>query len=139
MTELFTESWMQAYMAAWNEEPKIRDGFAEADFSAVIGYGFADDDEPAGMLVVESGRVVHAGAYDGRTLTWDLRAERETWKQWVSDGVDPVTMGVAYAAKKFLFRKGDYHALLKDIRKVVPFVQSFNVMGRIGADAARGC
>jgi hypothetical protein len=136
--ELFTETWMQAYMTAWNAEPKIREGFAQVDFSAVIGYGYAEDDQAAGMLVVENGQAVQAGVYDGRVLTWDLRAERETWKQWVTSGVDPVAMGVAYAAKKFVFRKGNYHALLKDIRKVIPFVQSFAVMGRIGLSGASG-
>ena len=133
MVELFTEAWMHAYMKAWNSEPRIRDGFARAGFSAVIGYGFAEDEQPTGMLVVENGQAVQAGCYDGRNLNWDMRAELETWKQWITDGVDPVAMGIAYAAKKFVFRKGNYQALLKDVRKVIPFVQSFQVMGSIVA------
>lgn len=131
MTNLFSDAWMKAYMAAWNAEPSVCEDFRRAGFSGVIGYGFASDEQPTGMIVVEKGRATQAGAYDGRQLTIDMRAEPDFWSAWIARGVDAMTVGIAYASKMLEFRQGDYKQLEKDKRWVRAFVQSFNVMARI--------
>lgn len=136
MTSLFSDAWMRAYMDAWNADPSVHEEFRRADFSGAIGYGFPGDEQATGMLVIEKGRATHAGAYDGRPLTIDMRAEPDFWAAWVARGVDAMTVGIAYASQMLEFRQGDYKQLEKDKRWVRPFIRSFNVMPRIPARPA---
>jgi putative sterol carrier protein len=131
MPEMFSPEWMQAYKEKWNAEPELKDALAKINFSSNIGYGFKGEDNPKGILVVENGEAVHAGAYEGQELNWDLRASKEDWQKWFDKGLNMMGLGSAYMQGKLKFLKGDYGAMIKDPRMAGPFIKTFSVMGSI--------
>ena len=74
MSALFSDEWMKGFMDQWNGESDLADALAAIGFNSVIGYGVPEDGQPRGVLVVENGRAVSAGAYNGEELNWDIRA-----------------------------------------------------------------
>ncbi|CAK0780493.1 SCP-2 sterol transfer family protein [Gammaproteobacteria bacterium] len=131
MAELFSDEWMKGYMAEWNKEPGLADALAEIDFNSVIGYGFDGEDNPRGILKVEVGKVVAAGAYNGEALNWDIRADKDLWEKWKGSPPGMMGLGMAYTTRKLKFKVGDYGAMIKDPRMATPFIKSFGVMGRV--------
>ncbi|OLP17514.1 SCP-2 sterol transfer family protein [Leptolyngbya sp. 'hensonii'] len=131
MAELFSSEWMQAFGEQWNAESELAAALAKIHFNSNIGYGFLEDPNPVGVLTVEDGQVVSAGAYSGQELNWDLRADREQWQQWIKNGLNLMGLGMAYMSRKLQFRVGDYTAMIKDPRMAGPFIKSFSVMGRV--------
>ncbi|MGD8783958.1 MAG: SCP-2 sterol transfer family protein [Thioalkalispiraceae bacterium] len=131
MSDLFSNEWMAKYQDAWNSESELSDELAKIGFNSVIGYGFDDDDTPTGVLTVENGKAVSAGAYNGEELNWDLRASLDNWQKWMSKPPGMMGLGMAYTSRKLKFNKGDYTAMIKDPRMAGPFIKSFAVMGQI--------
>lgn len=131
MTELFSPEWMQAFAAQWNADPELADALAKLHFHSVIGYGFADQPYPIGVLTVEEGRVTSAGAYTHQPLNWDLRATRQHWQDWMTKGLNMMGLSMAYMSRKLQFRVGDYTAMIKDPRMAGPFIKSFAAMSRV--------
>jgi len=131
MADLFSDAWMKSYRDEWNNEPEISEALAKINFSSNIGYGFAGEDTPRGILVVENGKATAAGAYNGEEMNWDLRAKEESWKKWLEKGLGMASLGAAYVGGKLKFKTGDYGAMIKDPRMAGPFVKSFTVMGRV--------
>jgi hypothetical protein len=131
MADLFSDEWMKSFMDAWNGEPELSDALAEIGFNSVIGYGFQGDDNPTGVIIVENGNVTSAGAYNGETLNWDLRASQGNWEKWLKKGIGMAGLGMAYTTGKLKFNVGDYGAMLKDPRMAGPFIKSFSVMGNV--------
>lgn len=130
MSELFSPEWMESYMNAWNGEPELCDALAEINFNSVIGYGFPDDAQPTGVIVVENGKATTAGAYDGQEMNWDLRAKQAQWEKWMGKPPGMAGLGMAFTTGKIKFKVGDYAAMLKDPRMAGPFIKSFSVMSR---------
>jgi hypothetical protein len=131
MAELFSDEWMKGFMDAWNGEPDLSDALAEINFNSVIGYGFQGDDAPTGVITIENGKAVSAGAYNGEDLNWDLRAKQDNWEKWLKKGIGMTGLGMAYTTGKLKFNVGDYGAMLKDPRMAGPFIKSFSVMGTV--------
>jgi len=129
--ELFSEAWMTAYKLAWNQEPKLIDKLAEKGFSSTIAYGFQNEDKPRGVLIVKNGKVVEAGLYNGEELNWDLRASKDNWKTWLTEGMTMGGLGWAYTTSNLKFKTGDYWTMIKNPTTAGPFVKSFEVMGRL--------
>lgn len=129
MADLFSAEWMASFMEKWNNEPKLCDALAEIGFNSVIGYGFPDDDQPVGVITVENGKAVSAGAYDGEELNWDLRASADQWQKWIAKPPGMMGLGAAFASGKLKFNVGDYGAMVKDPRMAGPFIKSFSIMG----------
>jgi hypothetical protein len=130
MADLFSEEWMKSFMGVWNSEADLAEALGEIGFNSTIGYGFIDDDAATGVLVVENGKAVSAGAYDGQELSWDLRAKQESWDGWIANGIGMTGLGVAYTTGKLKFATGDYSAMLKDPRMAGPFIKSFGAMAK---------
>ncbi|MFW9262868.1 hypothetical protein RRG12_29830 [Nostoc sp. CALU 546] len=57
LADLFSAEWMQALAKQWNAEPELADVLANIHFNSAIAYGFGDDPNPMGVLVVQEGRV----------------------------------------------------------------------------------
>ena len=131
MAELFSDDWMKSYMEAWNQDDEITKPLAEIGFKSTIGYGFEGDDKPTGVIVVEHGQMISAGAYSGESLNWDLRAKKENWEKWLSKGLGLAGLGMAYASRKLKFAEGDYGSMVKDPRMAGPFIKTFKVMSKI--------
>lgn len=134
MAALFSDEWMKQFKDAWNAEPDVKDKLAELDFSSVICYGFKDDTDPTGFFKVEKGECTSAGSWNGETLNWDLRAGKKDWLKWIDKGIGMPGLGVAYTTGKLKFKEGDYTAMVKDPRMAGPFVKSFGLMQKVGAD-----
>lgn len=133
MAELFSEVWMKAYMEEWNKEPELSDALAKISFNSKISYGFDNEEQAKGLLVIENGKGVSAGSYNGEQVNWDLRASPDNWQKWVEKGLGMAGIGMAYVGGKLKFKVGDYGAMIKDPRMAGPFVKSFTVMGRVKA------
>ena len=131
MAGLFSEEWMQSFMTAWNNESDLSKPLAEIGFNSTIAYGF-DNDEPAiGYIKIENGVAVAAGAYNGETINWDLRASEDNWQKWMKKGIGMMGLGLAYTSRKLKFKEGDYSAMVKDPRMAKPFIKSFSAMGHV--------
>jgi hypothetical protein len=131
MADLFSAEWMTSFADHWNAEGDLIGPLADIGFNSVIGYGFPDDDRPSGVLVVENGKAVSAGAYDGEELNWDIRASADQWNKWIAKPPGMMGLGAAFTTGKMKFRVGDYGAMLKDPRMAKPFIKSFSVMGKV--------
>lgn len=131
MADMFSEEWMQKYKDAWNGDKDLKDALQKIGFNSVIGYGFDGEDDPRGVLVVENGEAVDAGAYNGQELNWDLRASPSDWEKWAKKPPGMVGLGMAYTSRKLKFKVGDYAAMIKDPRMAGPFIKSFAAMGRV--------
>jgi putative sterol carrier protein len=134
MAALFSDAWMKQLMDAWNNEPEVKDKLAEIGFNSVITSGFKDEDNPRGVFVVENGVCVRAGDWNGENPDWDMRADMKDWLKWVEKGIGMMGLGTAFATGKLKFKHGDYKAMMKDPRMAGPFVKSFGLMQKIGAD-----
>jgi hypothetical protein len=131
MADLFSDAWMKGYLEEWNKETELSDALAKINFNSKIAYGFENEDKPKGILVIENGKAVVAGTYNGEQLNWDLRASLDNWQKWFEKGLGMAGLGMAYVGGKLKFKVGDYGAMIKDPRMAGPFVKSFTVMGRV--------
>lgn len=131
MAEMFSEDWMKSYMEKWNGEPELSDALAKIGFNSTIAYGFDGEDKPRGVLKVENGKAVDAGAYTGQEVNWDLRATPDNWNKWCSKPPGMMGLGMAYTSRKLKFNIGDYASMIKDPRMAGPFIKSFSVMGSV--------
>lgn len=131
MAELFSDEWMNALKDQWNNEPAVSQTLAEIGFDSVITYGFKDGDKPVAVFVVEKGICTRAGAYNGETADWDMRADRANWMKWAAKGIGMTGLGLAYASGKLKFASGDYGAMMKNPKMAGPFVKFFGLMKNI--------
>lgn len=131
MADLFSDEWMKRFMEEWNKEPDLSGALEKINFASTIGYGFEGEATPRGLLVVENGKGVKAGKYNGETMNWDIRASEDSWKGWIAKGVGMMGLGLAFSTGKMKFVVGDYGAMIKDPRMASPFIKSFSVMGRV--------
>ena len=134
MAALFSDEWMKQLMDAWNGEPEVKDKLAEINFNSVIACGFKNEENPLGIFVVENGVCIRAGDYNGESPDWDMRADLDDWLKWVKKGIGMMGLGTSFATGKLKFKTGDYKAMMKDPRMAGPFVKSFGLMQKIGAD-----
>mgnify|MGYP001817303900 FL=1 len=128
---LFDDAWMKGFQEKWNAEPALAGALEKIGFNSVIGYGFPGDDAAAGFIAVENGTIVDAGAYDGRELSWDMRAEQKNWEKWLKKEIGMTGLGLAFTTGKLKFKKGDFKAMISDPRMAGPFIKSFAVMGSV--------
>jgi len=130
MANMFSPDWMVSFQDVWNTEPGLADELEKIGFSSTIAYGFTGDDAPKGVLVVEDGKAVSSGAFEGQELNWDMRASQGDWEKWLKKPPGMMGLGMAYTARKLQFQVGDYGAMVKDPRMAGPFVKSFAAMGK---------
>ena len=134
MAELFSANWMNELKDAWNAEPEVKEKLADIGFDSVITCGFKDEETPRGFFIVKQGECVDAGDYSGQEMDWDMRANHKDWMKWVDNGIGMAGMGTAFAMGKLKFKKGDFAGMIKDPRMAGPFVKSFGLMNKIGAE-----
>ena len=131
MIELFSDEWINGLKDLWNNDPEVSDKLAEIDFCSVITCGFKNEDTPRCVFVVENGKAVSAGLYNGETADWDMRADEKNWAKWAEKPLNMATMGLAFTTGKLKFQTGDFKAMIKNPSMAVPFVKSFALMGKI--------
>ncbi len=128
MSELFSEIWMQGLQQRWNADETVVKPLAEAKFNARIAYGFKGEDSPRGMLVIQQGKAVQAGSYDGGELDWDLRAEPQRWQEWIDSGFGLSKLGPAVATGALHFAQGNYRQMIRNPALSHPFLHHFELM-----------
>ena len=128
---LFDDAWMKGFQEKWNAEPELAGALQKINFNSVIGYGFPSDDAATGFIKVEDGQITEAGAYDGRALNWDMRADQKNWDKWLSKEIGMTGLGLAFTTGKLKFKAGDFKAMISDPRMAGPFIKSFGAMGRV--------
>ena len=135
--ELFDEQWMKAFAVKWNSDSKLGDALAKINFDSIICYGFKDEENPRGILVVEKGKVVRSGKYEGeKEYNWDLRASTSRWKKLLSQPMTMPAMAKAYMAGNLKFQKGNYTAMISNPSMASPFIYSFSVMAEVPYEAS---
>lgn len=131
MSDIFAEQWMQKFMDEWNNEPELVRELSNINFNSTIAYGFDNEDNPRGVLVIEKGQAVSASGFEEQDLNWDIRASKDNWQKWFNKPPGMMGLGIAYTSRKMKFNKGDYTSMIKDPRMAGPFIKSFSVMGRV--------
>jgi putative sterol carrier protein len=128
---LFDDEWMKGFQEQWNSQADLSGALEKIGFNSVIGYGYPKDDACIGYINVENGQVTEAGAYDGRELSWDMRAEQKNWEKWLKKEIGMTGLGLAFTTGKLKFKTGDFKAMISDPRMAGPFIKSFGAMGRV--------
>ncbi|MDX1335008.1 MAG: SCP-2 sterol transfer family protein [Gammaproteobacteria bacterium] len=131
MAEIFSAEWLAGFQEQWNADPELGGELEQIGFSSVISYGYDDKEAPEAVIVVNHGKIVAAGPYNGEEINWDLRASREQWEAWLTKPPGLMAIGLAYTSRKLRFKTGDYAAMVKDPRMAGPFVRSFALMGQV--------
>jgi len=131
MADIFSAQWMQKMMDEWNKNPELANELSNIGFNSTIAYGFDNEDEPRGVLVIEKGKAVIGTPFSDQEFNWDLRASKEDWQKWFKKPPGMMALGMAYTSRKLRFKKGDYVAMIKDPRMAGPFLKSFTVMARV--------
>lgn len=129
--ELFSDEWMKKFKNEWNNEASLSGELEKINFNSAIAYGFDGEEKPRGIMNIENGKVISAGAYNDEETNWDLRAKEEAWKSWMEKKMGMMGLGAAYTTRKLKFANGDYKAMIKDPRMAGSFIKSFSVMGRV--------
>jgi len=131
MDQLFSEKWMTTLKDKWNSSPQVYEPLQKAGFSARIGYGFKGEPRARGMISIVNGMVLHAGAMDAGELDWDLRATPQNWASWIANGFGLTKLGPAIATNTLQFEKGNYRQMISNPSLSQPFLQHFQLMGKI--------
>jgi len=134
MSAMFSDAWMKDLQKLWNDEVHVYGPLQKAGFSANIAYGFKDEEQPRGVIVIENGKVTHAGDYGGEQLDWDLRAAPASWQQWQQNGFGLARLGIAVTRKILEFRVGNYRQMIRNPSLSAPFLEHFNLMMQIRTD-----
>ena len=131
MAEMFAMQWMSKFVDEWNKEIELANELLNIGFNSTIAYGFDNETDPRGVLVIEKGKAILGTYFDNQECHWDLRASKEDWKKWFNKPPGMMALGMAYTSKKLKFKKGDYVSMIKNPRMAGPFIKSFAVMGRV--------
>lgn len=131
MADIFAAQWMKKLVDEWNKEPELANELSNIGFNSTIAYGFENEDEPRGVLVIKKGKAVSGDVFSQQEFNWDLRASKENWQKWFKKPPGMMALGIAYTSRQLKFKKGDYVSMIKDPRMAGPFLKSFIVMGRV--------
>ncbi|MEE8389127.1 MAG: hypothetical protein V3R65_11165 [Acidiferrobacterales bacterium] len=133
-SKLFSNEWMAELAKLWNTDPKMTSNLVKVNFYSYIGYGFDGEENPRGFIFVNEGKVITEGAWNGEELNWDLRASRESWKKWMTEGFGLLRLGKAITTGELKFNKGDYRQMVSNVKLSVPFLRHLELMGKIKTD-----
>lgn len=139
MFELFTKGWMNIFKEEWNKDPELTAPLASINFDSNICYGFKNEENPRGFIMVKHGSVVSSGSFDefpsDTTINWDLRATPESWDNWCKGGLSMWGIGAAYMTGELQFKHGDYSAMMHNPYMAGPFIHSFATMHKVWVEA----
>jgi len=137
MAKIFSDKWMQAFADLWNADKEMIEKLSEANFTSTIGFGCTDDETPVGIVEVENGKIIYAGDFKGQVLDWDMRADIEAWKEWLTDGFGFNKLGVSVSSGKLQFVSGDYRQMIRNPNMAGPFLRHFELMAVLDTDFSR--
>ena len=59
--DFFTQDWVEGFSRKWNADTEMVKPLAEADFNAVVAFGYPGQATPSVLLEVVQGKVERAG------------------------------------------------------------------------------
>jgi len=136
MAKIFSDTWMQAFAKLWNADKEMIEKLSEANFTAVIGFGFTRDDMPVGIVEVKDGAIIYAGDFKSQTIDWDIRANMDAWEEWLTKGFGFNKLGVAVSSGKLQFLAGDYRQMIRNPNMAGPFLRHFELMEKLDTEFA---
>lgn len=139
MNSVFTADWARAYAEEWNRDSAFVQTLAEAGFSGRVAYGVPDESQPRVCLDVRNGKAVVVKPKPNELSDWDLRANDEQWRQWLSQPPGLFALGIAFTGRGLQFRSGDYPSMIKNPPIAGSFVHSFVLMSRAFARVSDAC
>lgn len=131
MSPLFSPDWMTALASAWNGDHQMLENLTEAGFDAIICFGYIGGLQPLGYLEIHNGAVVNAGGYNGQQPDWDLRASRENWQLWLTEGFGLKRLGFSTATGRLRFIAGNYRQMIRNPALARPFLRVFELMSEV--------
>lgn len=137
MAKLFSDQWMQGFSDAWNADTEMVDNLSAEKFSSTIGFGCKGDEAPIGIVDVYNGEVIYAGDFQGQNLDWDLRADINDWKEWLTDGFGFDKLGVSVSSGRLQFMIGDYRKMIRKPSMAKPFLRHFELMQGLDTEFSR--
>ena len=137
MARLFSDEWMRSFAELWNADSEMVENLAEAGFNSTIGFGCSGDEKPVGIVEVRDGRIMYAGEFQGQTLDWDMRAEVDAWKEWLTEGFGFDKLGVSVSTGKLSFLAGDYRQMIRYPNMAKPFMRHFELMAKLKTEFVR--
>jgi len=137
MTKIFSDSWMQAFASEWNKDKEMIEKLSEAGFTSIIAFGYTGDDIPQGIVEVKNGEIIYAGDFQSQHLDWDLRADMDAWKEWLTEGFGFNKLGVAVSSGKLQFVTGDYRQMIRNPNMAGPFLRHFELMAKLDTEFSR--
>lgn len=137
MARLFSDEWMKSFAELWNADKEMLENLAENGFKSTIGFGCSGDEKPVGIVEVNNGRVIYAGSFQGQRLDWDMRADVDAWKEWLTEGFGFDKLGVSVSSGKLSFVTGDYRQMIRYPNMAKPFLRHFELMGKLKTEFTR--
>jgi len=131
MNELFSDAWIKSLGDAWNHDTQIVEPLNKAGFSSKIAYGFLNDEQPKCLLDIVNGTIVKASQYQNETVAWDLRADKQSWEKWITNGFGLSKLGAAVATRSLQFKQGDYRQMIRNPVLSRPFLRHFVLMNHL--------
>lgn len=131
MSKLFSDEWMKSFAVLWNADNEMIENLSKAGFNSIIGFGCSGDEKPLGIVEVRNGEVIYAGKFQGQKLDWDMRADVEAWKEWLTEGFGFDKLGVTVASGQLHFVIGDYRQMIRYPNMAKPFLRHFELMGQL--------
>jgi len=107
MAELFSDEWMKGFMEQWNADPELSSALGQIGFNSAIGYGIEGEDQPRGVIDIENGQAVSAGAYNGEELNWDIRCGEAQRHKWINKPPGMRGRGMAFTSGRRKSKVGD--------------------------------
>lgn len=128
--DMFTREWVEGFSQRWNKTEEMVTPLAQAEFNAIIGFGFKGEVGPRVLVDVRTGKVARAGLATSESPIpdWDLRADPEQWQKWRAEPLTLAGLGVAVAGGTLEFKRGDYRKMIRQMQLAKPFLHFFNLL-----------
>jgi hypothetical protein len=131
MVDLFLREWVEGFANRWNADSEMVAPLGAMGFSAIVAFGYTDQENPSVLLEIQNGKVAKAGLYDpahSPKPDWDLRAALEQWETWKKEGLGLAKLGVTISSGQLQFRAGDYRKMIRTPQLAAPFLRCFQLL-----------
>lgn len=131
MVDLFLREWVEGFANRWNADPDMVGPLGKAGFSAIVAFGYTDEENPSILLEIQDGKVVKAGTFSATSNPkpdWDLRATLAQWEIWKKEGLGLSKLGVTVSNGQLQFRAGDYRKMIRTPELAAPFLRCFQLL-----------
>lgn len=131
MVDLFLREWVEGFAKRWNADQDMVVPLGKAGFSAVVAFGYTNEEAPSILLEIQDGKVIKAGTFSSPNSPkpdWDLRAAPEQWEVWKKEGLSLSKLGVTVSGGQLQFRAGDYRKMIRTPDLAAPFLRCFHLL-----------